>query len=469
MTALHCLPAYKQAQLIASGEVSCVEITQAYLDRIDTYNDTYCAFITPTPELALQQALDADIEISKHGQMSPLHGLPIALKDAYDTAGVRTTVCTKLFANRVPTADSQAWHLLRRAGAVLLGKLECTEFCLGGPAKDGLVPHARNPWDPARYAGGSSSGAGVALASRMAALTLGSDTGGSIRIPAAFCGVAGHKPTYGLVSLRGIYPLSGSLDHAGPLASCAADCALLLDAIAEYDAADPASVKQQPMCAFDSLSTDLKGVRVGFAVNFTELPSVSKEMQQSTKSALHVLEDLGAEIVPIELPDLWDFTICNSTIMMSEAFSIHQKNLQEHADKYTQFTRSRITLGSMISATDYLNAQKVRRELAESLKQCFANVDVFVYPGMLDDPPLAEQIEPFYFLQTPLITAPANVGGIPTASVCSGFSKIGMPQAIQISGRWFEDATVLRVAHAYELAVGFTNKLPPGLDLCQQE
>lgn len=464
MTDLHRLPAHKQSQLVATGEVSCVELTQTYVDRINAHNDDYCAFITPTFELALQQALEADSEICKQGHRNPLHGLPVALKDAYDTAGVRTTVCSRQLADRVPTSDAHAWHRLRQAGAVLLGKLECTEFCLGGPAKDGLVPHARNPWDPDRYAGGSSSGAGVALASRMAALTLGSDTGGSIRIPAAFCGVAGHKPTYGLVSLRGLYPLSGSLDHAGPLASCAADCALLLDAIAGFDIADPASVKQEPLCAFDSLSSDLKGVRVGYVVNFTEQAAVTNEMQQSTQSAVDVLKNLGAEIVQIELPDLWDFTICNSTIMMSEAFAIHQKNLQQHANQYTEFTRARITLGAMISATDYLNAQKTRRELVERVRQCFTDVDVLIYPGMLDDPPLTDQIEPFYFLQTPLITAPANVAGIPTASVCSGYSAIGMPQSIQISGSWFEDATVLRVAHAYETAVEFMNELPPGLN-----
>ncbi len=197
--------------------------------------------------------MDADKAIADGRRISPLHGVPFALKDAYDTADIRTTVCSKLLADRVPTADAFVVTKLKAAGAVLLGKLECTEFCLGGPSLDGLAPHSRNPWDPERYAGGSSSGAGVALATRMTPLTLGSDTGGSIRIPAAFCGVAGHKPTYGLVSLRGLYPLSGSLDHAGPLATCSADCALLLDAISGHDPLDPVSANRAATQTFATL------------------------------------------------------------------------------------------------------------------------------------------------------------------------------------------------------------------------
>ncbi|MFT5048378.1 MAG: aspartyl-tRNA(Asn)/glutamyl-tRNA(Gln) amidotransferase subunit A, partial [Porticoccaceae bacterium] len=334
----------------------------------------------------------------------------------------------------------------------------------GGPSMDGLVPHSRNPWSTDRYAGGSSSGAGVALAARMVPLTLGSDTGGSIRIPAAFCGVAGHKPTYGRVSLRGLFPLSGSLDHAGPLAVCSADCAMLLDAISGHDSEDPTSVKAEPTQAYATLNESLTGLRIGYVTNFTENAFVSESMQKSTAKALDVLRELGATVVPVELPDLWDFTTCNTTIMLSEAYAVHEKNLQTNASVYTKFTRSRISLGSMISASGYLNAQKLRRLLNDTLQQRFAEVDVMVYAGMLDDPPEVTKIDPFYFLQTPLITAPANVGGIPTTSVCSGFSELGLPQSIQISGRWFEDDIVLRVAHAYETSVGLSDQLPPNLE-----
>ena len=248
------------------------------------------------------------------------------------------------------------------------------------------------------------------------------------------------------------------------MATCSADCALLLDAIAGYDDNDSASVKVGPPEAYLSLTENLDGLRVGYVVNFSEFPAVSDTMQQATGKAMAVLRDLGAEITDVELPDLWDFTICNSTIMMAEAYAIHEQRLQNQAADYTESTRARISLGALISATDYIDAQKMRRELALAVKTVLYSVDVLVYPGMLDEPPIATEIHPFYFLKSPLITAPANVGGIPTASVCCGFSEEGLPQAIQISGRWFEDATVLRVAHAYERAVGFSSRLPPGVE-----
>ena len=203
------------SKLLSAGETSAEALTEAHIARIDRLNPTYRAFVHPTFELARAMAQAADAEKAAGHRRGPLHGIPVALKDAYDTAGIPTTVCSRLHAERVPESDATAWSRLQAAGAVLLGKLECTELCLGGPSEDGLVPHALNPWDPARYAGGSSSGAGVALATGMVPGALGSDTGGSIRIPATFCGVAGIKPTYGLVSLSGLFPLSGSLDHAG--------------------------------------------------------------------------------------------------------------------------------------------------------------------------------------------------------------------------------------------------------------
>ena len=209
---------FEMSELLGAGEISALDVTEAHIARIERLNPTYRAFAHPTFDLARDMAHAADAELAVGRRRSPLHGIPVALKDAYDTAGIPTTVCSRLHATRVPDKDATAWARLRAAGAILLGKLECTELCLGGPSKDGLVPHALNPWDPARYAGGSSSGAGVALAAGMIAGALGSDTGGSIRIPATFCGVAGIKPTYGLVSLSGIFPLSGSLDHAGPMA-----------------------------------------------------------------------------------------------------------------------------------------------------------------------------------------------------------------------------------------------------------
>lgn len=286
MTEIHTLSVAELADRIASRALCSVEITAALIRRIEDLDHTYRAFITPTFERAMEMAAAADGEIAEGRYRGPLHGIPVALKDAYDTAGIRTTVCSRLMADRIPDRDAHAWERLKAAGAVLLGKLECTELCLGGPSDDGLVPHSRNPWDVERYAGGSSSGAGVALATGMVPAALGSDTGGSIRIPAAFCGVAGLKPTYGLVSLRGLFPLSGSLDHAGPMARTAEDCALLLDAVAGHDPLSASSADAVPPRAASALGERLDGIRVGYVRNFADAEGVTAEARTATEHAL---------------------------------------------------------------------------------------------------------------------------------------------------------------------------------------
>ena len=456
---VHALSVAELANAIESGALRSVDITEALIARVEAVNPTYRAFITPTFDLAMEMARAADAEIARGHYRGPLHGIPIALKDAYDTEGIRTTVCSRLMADRVPDRDAHAWQLLRAAGAVLLGKLECTELCLGGPSDDGLVPHSRNPWDVDRYAGGSSSGAGVALATGMVPAALGSDTGGSIRIPAAFCGVAGHKPTYGLVSTRGLFPLSGSLDHAGPMARTSRDCALLLDAIAGHDPRCASSATGAPPSASAALTEDLAGVRVGYVRSFAEAEGVTSEARAGTEKALTVLEDLGATVREQRLPDLWDFTVCNTTIMLAEAFAIHMEDFRHRAADVSYLTRARIALGAYISATDYIDAQKTRRELARATRDAMADVDVLIYPAMVGDPAKTVDIEPFYFLKAPLITAPANVAGVPAAAVRCGFSDAGMPMSFQVTGRLLDDATVLRVGHAYETATPEFGKL----------
>ncbi|MEQ8707684.1 MAG: amidase [Rhodospirillales bacterium] len=457
---LHYKSVAELAGLIKSRKLSSLELTRTLIARITSLDERCKSFITPTFDIAEQQATEADAEIAAGNYRGPLHGIPVGLKDAYDTAGIRTTVCSRVTSDRVPATDAVAWTKLRAAGAVLMGKLENTEFCLGGPSGDGLVPHARNPWNPDRYAGGSSSGAGVALATGLIPAAMGTDTGGSIRIPAAFCGTAGIKPSYGRVSLRGVFPLSGSLDHTGPMARTSEDCALMLDAVSGHDPEHPTSLNAPaPGCAA-ALTRDLKGLRIGHVTNFTELSAVSDEHRAATIDALEVYRALGAEIIDVTLPDLWDFTVANSVIMMSEAYAIHEKWLQEQPENYTSFTRSRISMGAFIRAADYINAQKTRRELALATAKLMTSVDLLVFPGMLGDPPIAKEIKPFYFLNSPLITAPANIAGVPSASVRCGFSKAGMPMAFQISGAMLDDATVLRGASAYEQATPEFDKRP---------
>ncbi|MDJ1018068.1 MAG: amidase [Paracoccaceae bacterium] len=438
--------------MIAAGDISSVELTTAHVKRIERLNPVYRAFVLPTFEIALEMAREADEEISRGRRRGPLQGIPIALKDAFDTAGIPTTVCSRLYADRVPDRDAFAWARLKDAGAVLLGKLECAELCLGGPSKDSMAPNATNPWDKGRYAGGSSSGAGVSLATGMVPGALGSDTGGSIRIPASFCGVAGLKPTYGLVSLSGLFPLAGSLDHAGPMGRTSEDCALLLDAIAGYDPADPVCVPSAQLKTAPTLTEDLTGAKIGYVRQFAEHPAVSEEVRAATEQALKVMADLGAEVREVSMPDIMEFTACNSIIMMSEAFAVHGANLRNRASEVSEMSRKRITLGAFIRAEDYVRAQMKRRELARATAKAMKTVDVLVYPAALGDPPKLEEIEPFYYLDSPLITAPANVAGIPAASVRAGMSRAGLPMGIQITGRLFGDADVLRIAHAYERA-----------------
>jgi len=438
------------ARLIAASELSPVDLTRAMLDRIAGLDGRLHAFATVDGDRAMDAARAAEAEILSDGPRGPLHGIPVALKDAIDTAGLRTTVSSRLLADRVPDADADCWARLRAAGAVLLGKLENTEFCLGGPARDGFLPHARNPWDPGRYAGGSSSGAGVAVAAGMCPGAIGTDTGGSVRIPAAFCGIAGHKPTYELVSRTGVFPLSWSLDHVGPMAWTAEDCALLLDAVAASGPRDHAA----------ALTEELAGVRVGYAADW-DRHCVDPEVPAAARAALDAMRGLGAEVVEVEMPDLWAFTACNSTIMMSEAYAIHEAWLRKRPGDYSAFTRERIAMGALLRAADYAQAQRLRRELIAATDAATAGVDAWVTVGMIGPPPRIDQVEAFYFLEVPLITCPANVTGTPSTSVRCGFSAGGLPLSIQIGAARGRDATALRVAHAYERATPEHARRPP--------
>lgn len=452
-TAPPALPSLAEAAAwIAAGELSPVDLVEASLARIEALNPTLCPFVTVTADEARAAARKAEADLAAGRRRGPLHGVPVALKDAVDTAGIRTTVGSRLHRDRVPDADAAAWARLKAAGAILVGKLELTEFCLGGPADDGVFRHSRNPHDPTRYAGGSSSGAAVAISAGMIPAALGSDTGGSIRLPAAFCGITGLKPTYGLVSRRGVFPLSPSLDHVGPMAATARDCALLLQAIAGPDPADPTSVDAGPPPDYAAaLTGDLTGLTIGWGHNHAGADrAVSADQAAVAEAALAVLEARGARIVPVRLPDVWDFTACNSTIMMTEAFAIHERDLTSRGADYCAFTRDRIGLGAFVRGVDYVQAQRRRRELVAGWRAATAGVDAVVTPGALGTAPKLETVSKFYFLQVPLITCPANTTGDPSIAVPAGRGADGMPLAIQITGRPFDDATVLRIADAFQ-------------------
>lgn len=453
-TEIASLSVYELSDFLATGQISATEITEALISRIEEKNPIYRAFLTTNFDLAMEQAAASDDRRAKSASLGPIDGIPVALKDAYDAKGLPSTVSSALFRDRIADEDSAVWQKLQQAGAVLLGKLECTEFCLGGPSKDTAFPLSLNPHDTGRYTGGSSSGAGVALATGMVPAAMGSDTGGSIRIPASFCGVAGIKPSYGLVSLRGLFPLSGSLDHAGPMARTSRDCALLLDAIMGYDPAHPTSSKKQIAPTAPGLSGDCRGLVIGHVTNFTELDAVTEESRAACLRALDVFSDLGAEIKSVQLPSLWDYTIANTTIMTAEAYAIHAGRFANALDKVSDLTRHRIALGAFFTAEDYIKAQKARRTLTNQTYAIMQEqgVDLLCYPGMLGDPPELDQVSRYYYLDAPLITAPANLTGAPAASVRVGYSTANMPMSIQLTGQLFEDGKVLAAAHAYEMA-----------------
>jgi len=449
------------ARDIAAGTLSPVDLVELCLARIAQFDPGLRSYLLVRADEARREARAAADEIRRGLLRGKLHGIPIALKDAIDTAGVRTTIGSRVFADRVPTHDAELVARLKRAGAIILGKLECHEFCLGGPALDAFAPPARNPWNIEVYAGGSSSGAGVAIAAGLCLGAIGTDTGGSVRIPAAFNGISGHKPTYGLVSNHGIHPLSQSLDHPGPMAWTSEDCALMLAAIMGADPKDRATHGVQARGALMPLDARLAGLRIGVIRNFSDGPDLgTPEVNASLDAAATELGGLGAKVTTLKLPDLWEYTACNSVIMSSEAFMNNAPWLRATPDRVSSFTRGRMFLGAFLRAEDYLEAQRLRRSLIRATRDAMRDVDAIICAGMLAPPPPVTSMQKFYYLRRPLITAPFNLTGMPALSVCSGFDSSGLPLAIQIAARPLDDAICLRIGHAYERATPWRGRRP---------
>jgi aspartyl-tRNA(Asn)/glutamyl-tRNA(Gln) amidotransferase subunit A len=441
---------------IAAGKLSPVALTELCLARIDRYNPSLRAFILVVRDEALAAARQAEAEIKAGLHRGPLHGIPIGLKDAIDTAGMRTTIGSRVFADRVPSEDAECVRRLKRAGAIILGKQENHEFCLGGPAMDAFAPPARNPWNPEVYAGGSSSGGGVAIAAGMCLASIGTDTGGSIRIPATFNAVAGHKPTYGMVSSHGVHPLALSLDHVGPLAWTQEDCAIVLQAIAGADPKDRFTFGVKPRESLASVTAPVTGLRVGIVRNFFDGPDLaSPEIVANVEASAAVLARCGAKICDMKLPDLWDYTAANATIVTAESFITNRRWLREAPEKISGFSRGRMFLGAFLRAEDYAQAQRVRRALIRATREAMKHVDALLVPGSLAAPPPVAAMQKFYYLQRPLLTSAFNLTGMPANSVPSGFDAAGLPLAIQIAARPLDDAVVLRLGHAFEQATGW--------------
>ncbi len=438
--------------LLRTRQLSPVELVEAYLDRIEALDDQLHAFILVTAEEARAAARVADAEIAAGNWRGPLHGIPIGLKDIYCTKGIATTAHSRLLRDHVPTEDAATVARLAAAGAISLGKLSTHEFAFGGPSPDLFSPPARNPWNVALQPGGSSSGSGAAVAAGLCAAAMGSDTGGSIRSPSGFCGLVGLKPTYGLVSRRGVLPLSWTLDHAGPMAWTAEDCALMMQVLAGHDAADPASVDGPVPDFKGAIGRPVKGLRIGIARTWHA--SADPELVAAIDRAGDVLAAEGAVVGEVVLPDLMDLHAAGRIILLSEAYAIHQQHLRRQPEIYGQLFRDRVRLGAFFSADDYVQAIRFRRTLVDRMRAAMAPWDVVLTASHYGPPERMEETPTFPFFSKPFFTMPFNLTGQPAAAVPCGFYANGMPMSMQVAGRAFADDTVLAVAHAYEKAAG---------------
>jgi aspartyl-tRNA(Asn)/glutamyl-tRNA(Gln) amidotransferase subunit A len=461
MSDLAYLSVADAAELLRAKKLSPVDYAKALIQRIEQYDGGLNAFLHLTPEIAIEDARRAEAEIMRGEWRGPFHGVPYGLKDIVDYAGVPTTAHSKILENNVAQGDAVVTQKLRAAGGVFMGKLSTHEFAYGGPCFDLPWPPARNPWNREHFCGGSSSGSGAASAAGFLPAAIGSDTGGSIRNPATMCGIVGMKPTYGLVSRRGVMPLAFSLDHVGPLTRTVRDNALMLDVIAGYDSRDPASVDAAAGGCTAELGRSVKGLRIGVIRHFyTRDMEADPEMFAGIEAALKTLTELGAVVREIETAPLGEYAACNRTILTSEAYAIHEKWLRERPQDYGSLTRERILSGAFVRATDYINATRVRSRLAKAFHALFDDIDVAVTASSMDPACRIDDSEAIELTYGRQARAPFNVTGSPALSVPVGFSKAGLPLGMQIIGKPFTEALVYRVGDAYERAAKWVDKHP---------
>ncbi len=442
------------AELVRTRAVSPVELTEACLRRIEQLNPQLNAFITVTAESALAEAGAAEAEIHAGRCRGPLHGIPLALKDLVDTAGVRTTAGSLLYRDRVPAHDAEVFRRLRAAGAVLVGKTNLHEFAFGGSGMISAFGVTRNPWDPTRITGGSSSGSAAAVAAGMCFGAIGTDTAGSIRLPAAYCGIVGLKPTYGLVSQRGVVPLSWSYDHVGPMARTVADVAIMLQAIAGYDAND---VYSQEIAAGDfttALKQDTRFLRVGIAREpfFRDLDG---DVEKQINAALQVIQKFTRSARDVVIPSDPDRTVSSA-----ETYAYHAENVTARPEMYEPETVRRILSGQDTKTTDYIRKWQDLQRIRRSAGEFFADIDVVVTPTAPVPPPTIAELEAEIenLRQRELVmlrnTRAFNVLGLPAISVPCGRTAAGLPVGLQIAAAPGREDLVLALAHAYEQAVG---------------
>ena len=450
----HDLTIAEAGAALRDGSLTCAALTDSVLERLEQTEPQLNAYITVTADLAREQAARLDDELRDGHDRGPLHGIPIGLKDLVDTAGIVTTGGSGFLRERVPEADAMVWTKLQAAGAVLPGKLNMHEFAFGTTSRNPHYGPVCNPWDTERSPGGSSGGSGAAVAVGSALGAIGSDTGGSIRIPASLCGIVGLMGTYGRVSRAGVLPLSWTLDHVGPLTRTVEDAALFLDAIAGYDPNDPGSANRPVDDTTAMLGEGVDGITVGVPRDFL-WTNCEEDVLAHCEEALDHLRRLGATIVEVELP-LQSQRGRGMTII-AEAAAYHEKWLRERRDEYGDIL-PRVEAGLAITAVDYINDQRLRRLYIDETVELLETVDVLVSPTTSRTAPTIEEGDETAELAR--LTAPYDVTGIPAISIPCGFDRNGLPIGLMIGGRHFDEATVCRVAHAYEQSTDWCRMRP---------
>jgi aspartyl-tRNA(Asn)/glutamyl-tRNA(Gln) amidotransferase subunit A len=456
MTELHWLTATEISAAYASHTLSPVELVTGLLERIAREETALNAFIRVDADIAIDAAKLAEKEINAGRVVGPLHGVPVGIKDIIDIAGLPTTCHSKIRLDHVATADAAVVSRLRSAGAIFLGKMALHEFAIGGPAHDLPFPPARNPWNREHHPGGSSSGCGSALASGMLPVALGTDTGGSIRNPAGHCGIVGLKPTYDLVPRHGVFPLSVTLDHVGPMARSIEDLAQLMDAIAS-----PRLRLHQPRFGID-LNRGVRGLKIGMVRQFHEADLVaSPEVAAAFDHVVQVLRNEGAIVSDISLPRLQEFSAVQRVIFHSESWSVHDKWLAERPADYAGISRRKLMPGAFLPAGLYVQAHAQRRRLISRVDDAFRDVDIMLAANSLDPACEMDDDEACTLTYSRHARSPFNLTGHPALAVMAGLSGTGLPLSVQFIGRQYDEITLLRAGAAYERATHTAQQHPP--------
>ncbi len=440
---------------LRARHISAVELTKAALSRIERHNGSLRAFITVTADQALAEAAQADREMAAGRDRGPLHGIPIALKDLFYTKGVLTTAGSKVYAQFVPERDATVVERLRAAGAVMLGKLNMHELAYGTTSANPHYGAVRNPWNTEHSPGGSSGGSGVAVATHMAYAAMGSDTGGSIRIPAAYCGAVGLKPTYGRVSRNGVLPLGFSLDHVGPLTRSVRDAGLVLNAIAGADARDSSSSRHPTVDYVPEEGCGIRGIRIGFPANFF-FERLDPQVESAVRGAIARAESMGATVKTVRLPDMEALNAVARVVLLAEAAAVFEPYREDRAS-FGADVLALLDQGRLIAATDYVNAQRLRRKLRSEFDQVWKDVDCLITPATPNAAPrigettvhLGGQAEDVRLAATRLARG-INALGYPSLAMPCGLSANGLPVALQIIGPAFQEARILQVGAALE-------------------